>query len=439
VPLLSLPLHAIEDEAATHIPTSRFSIGPRAVCWWILRSSALALAALGVMGCSAEVDGNSTVETDVPLGTDTKIFGGEDDDDPASLGSVVALKVGMGGTYELCSGALVAPNVVLTARHCVANSITTTVSCDENAQSTNGRHVDGEQNPGAIGVYTGASPKFGQKSQAVGKAIVAPKGDYLCDSDIALVVLDRAIENVEPIAVRLDAGVSPGETVRSVGYGQNDKSMPLGTRFRKTGVAVLAMGSAISKSRTALGSHEFEVGRSICQGDSGGPAISEDTGAVVGVVSRGGDCDDDFGHIYTTTAGWTQLFDQAFALAGGAPIVESEQATGNGSGPRAKPIRSPLAEQPTNAESCSTSRAPARGGASLGILLACAIAARARRPRTPPALGRVSPRNTERSSPNAARLSAECGSSAYRSTTSVHSTMRCFSSQRHRPTRRTKH
>ena len=35
-----------------------------------------------------------------------------------------------------------------------------------------------------------------------------------------------------------------------------------------------------SPSKTALGVHEFEVGRSICQGDSGGPAISEATGAA---------------------------------------------------------------------------------------------------------------------------------------------------------------
>lgn len=384
MPLLS-PLNPFVAAGATAQTTTDAHIvrrsGPRG---WILRSSALGLALVGITGCAAEVPENADVAPTVTVATgavETNIFGGEDDDDQDAIGSVVALKVGSGGTFELCSGALVAPNVVLTARHCVANSITTSVSCDENGRSTNGAHVAGEQAPQAVAVYTGAAPKFGHDPVAVGAAIVTPKTDYLCDSDIALVVLDHAIEGVLPVAVRLDAGVAPGETIRSVGYGQNDKKMPIGTRLRKEGVAVLAMGSGVSDSRTALGPHEFEVGRSICQGDSGGPAISEDTGAVIGVVSRGGDCQEDFGHIYTTTAGWTELFDEAFALAGGAPIVESGQAVGHGSAPRAHRARTPSADRSEAAPSCSASRAPASGGAPLGLLLASALvlAARSRR------------------------------------------------------------
>jgi hypothetical protein len=342
----------------------------------------LGLALIGITGCAAEVDGNTDVATNVTLGSDTKIFGGETDDDENAVSSVVALKVGIGGSFELCSGALVAPNVVLTARHCVANSITTSVSCDEKGNSTNGGHVDGDLPASAVAVYTGASPRFSEQPEAVGTAIVAPRTEFLCDSDIALVVLDKAIPGVEPVAVRLGGGVSPGETVRSVGYGQNDQKKPLGTRLRKAGVAVLAMGSGVSESRTALGPHELEVGRSICQGDSGGPAISEDTGAVIGVVSRGGDCEEDFGHIYTTTAGWRQLFDDAFAVAGGAPIVESGQRLGTGteSGPRTKPDRALLADGDVRSESCSVmSHAPVHGGASVGLLLACALLLRCRR------------------------------------------------------------
>ena len=371
----------VANGTTAHKRTNTHIVPASSPRWWIVRSSALGLALLASMGCAAEVDGNTDVATNVTLGAETKIFGGETDDDPNAVGSVVALKVGSAGSFELCSGALVAPNVVLTARHCVANSITTSVSCDEKGNSTNGAHVAGEQPPSAVAVYTGASPRFGQKPQAVGAAIVAPKSEFLCDSDIALVVLDRAIAGIEPVAVRVRAGVAPGETVRAVGYGQNDRHVPLGTRLRRAGVAVLATGSGVSESRTALGAHEFEVGQSICQGDSGGPAISEATGAVVGVVSRGGDCDEDFGHIYTTTAGWTELFDEAFALAGGAPILESGQPIRNESRPRTKATTSPLADAPAPAESCSSTPAPARGGASAALLLACALVLRRRRGR----------------------------------------------------------
>ncbi|HVH41994.1 MAG TPA: trypsin-like serine protease [Labilithrix sp.] len=310
-----------------------------------------------------------------------KIFGGEGDNDEQSLSSVVALKVGRGGTFELCSGVLVAPNIVLTARHCVANSITTSVSCDENGQSTNGSHVAGDQAPGDVAIYTGASPRFGETPVAVGSAIVAPKSEYLCDADIALVVLDRAITEVKPIGVRLTGGVAPGETVRSVGYGQNDQRMPIGTRLRRAGVSILAMGSGVSESKTALGPHEFEVGKSICQGDSGGPAIAEGTGAVVGVVSRGGECNDDYGHIYTTTAGWRRLFDDAFAIAGGAPIEEATRPTSSTAGLRATPV--PVPDAPARGESCSAGRGPASGGSSAALLVAAAIVLRLRSGRAP--------------------------------------------------------
>ncbi len=136
-------------------------------------------------------------------------------------------------------------------------------------------------------------------------------------------MLDTPITDIAPLAVRIHTTARQGEMIRSIGYGQNDESSPIGTRFRKGGVAVLAQGKAVSPSKTPLGTHEFEVGKSICQGDSGGPAISEQTGAVIGVVSRGGHCDENFGHIYTTTAGFDQLFTDAFALAGATATDEA--------------------------------------------------------------------------------------------------------------------
>jgi hypothetical protein len=272
-------------------------------------------------GCAAEVP-EQQVETAVVSGTSPTIFGGEKDDDGESLKGVVALRVGTGATFELCTGALIAPNVVLTARHCVTKNVTTSVSCDENGRSANGSHVSADESAASIGVYLGASPSFAKAPAAIGRAIVAPTGPYLCDSDIALIVLASPITAATPLAIRLSAPSTKGEMIRAVGYGQNDQSAPIGTRFRKGGLPVLAQGKTVSGSKTPLGAHEFEVGKSICQGDSGGPAISEDTGAVIGVVSRGGGCDDDFGHIYTTTAGFDDMFADAFEIAGGKPSAE---------------------------------------------------------------------------------------------------------------------
>src|SRR5688500_2362898 len=130
----------------------------------------LALAFASLMGCAAET-GDSPVEARVVTGTsDPTIFGGSKDDDAQAASGVVALRVGTGGTFELCSGALIAPNVVLTARHCVTKNITTSVSCDENGRSANGRHVASNEELKAIGVYVGAQPSFAQTPHAFAHA-----------------------------------------------------------------------------------------------------------------------------------------------------------------------------------------------------------------------------------------------------------------------------
>ncbi len=344
---------------------------------WIVRSSAwvsaVALVLSSIMGCAAETSADGTNETRVNTGAPAPtIFGGSKDDGDQAVPGVVALRVGTGGTFELCSGALVAPNVVLTARHCVTKNITTSVSCDENGKSANGEHVAGNEDPTAIGIYIGETPSFARRPVAFAKAVVAPGGPYLCDSDIALVILDTPITTVAPLPLRIHSPARAGETVRSVGYGQNDAAQPIGTRFHKAGVEVLAQGKAVSPSRTPLGTHEFEVGKSICQGDSGGPAISEQTGAVLGVVSRGGNCDEDFGHIYTTTAGFESLFSEAFALAGAQPVLESGDVT-------IPSIQSPVAASADAAEdsgaaSCTMSagRVKGLGAGSTGLMVVIA-------------------------------------------------------------------
>jgi Trypsin len=284
---------------------------------------AVAMTLASLTGCASEPS-DSTVEARVAVGTsDPTIYGGTEDDDGEAAPGVVALRVGTGGTFELCSAALIAPNVVVTARHCVTKNVSTSVSCDEDGRSANGPHVSADEEPSTIGVYVGANPRFAGDPVSRARAIVAPTGPYLCDSDIALIVLETPILNIAPLPVRMHSAAYAGELVRAVGYGQNDSAMPIGTRFRKAGVAVLAQGKGVSPSNTPLGAHEFEVGRSICRGDSGGPAISEQTGAVIGVVSRGGDCEEDFGHIYTTTAGFPDVFGDAFKLADAAPTPEN--------------------------------------------------------------------------------------------------------------------
>jgi hypothetical protein len=50
--------------------------------------------------------------------------------------------------------------------------------------------------------------------------------------------------------------------------------------------------------------------------------LSVTTGAIIGVASRGISCTLDYGHVYEQPTAFKQLFDDAFAYAGGAPIEE---------------------------------------------------------------------------------------------------------------------
>lgn len=387
MPTLLFPLNSAKPATRAHMVRKS---------GWISRTSAwglLTMIGVGLVagGCAAEAGADPEVRVRVtPTEVEQKIFGGAMDEGQANDG-VVALRVGEGGTYELCTGALIAKNLVLTARHCVTKNVSTSVSCDENGRSANGKHVVSDEKLENIAVYTGNSPSFGKDPEAVARAIVSPSGEYLCDSDIALVVLDRDLD-VATMPVRIYGAAQAGEKIRSVGYGQNDAKQPLGTRFLKEDVSVLAQGKAVSASKTPLGPHEFEVGKSICQGDSGGPAISAETGAVIGVVSRGGKCDEDFGHIYTTTAGFETMFQKAFEIAGATPQLEPGDSPAAAKTPRSGTSSSAAtaaargssdAVEPANAAaSCSASpRGTAGSSAGLGAVALAAIVLASRRRR----------------------------------------------------------
>ena len=231
---------------------------------------------------------------------------------------VVAVATAADDTGEhvtLCSGALVAPNLVLTARHCVSRALTATPSCDADGRSRNGVHLSADVDPSRISVYVGSQVRP-ESDAPVARAerTLHPKGQVLCDADVAFLVLDRPVP-AKILPMRLHSPVEPGDRVVPVGFGGGPANI-VGLKVARNDSTVLTIGPAAnSRTGAVLGPREFEVDQATCRGDSGGPAIDAATGEVVGVVSRGGSCSASGNHVYTRVDAYARLAAQAFVTA----------------------------------------------------------------------------------------------------------------------------
>jgi len=264
------------------------------------------------------------------------IIGGEvsTPDEDAAIG--LAMFSG-GGFSGACSGVLIAPNLVLTARHCVSNTQAGGLACDDAGDPISGGGVLGDHKPTDLSVLVGATLNL--TFAAKGKMIIHNDATNLCNNDIAFVVLDQDIPNAKIARIRLEHPPVENQTITAVGWGVSDNSTGYGRR-RRAGIPILAVGPAFPDAIGGVGPREFATGEGICSGDSGGPAFDSTTGAVIGIVSRGGngkkvtasdpqytECVDDGKFVthnfFTRTDGFKDLITQAFAAAGTDPWEEN--------------------------------------------------------------------------------------------------------------------
>lgn len=255
--------------------------------------------------------------------------------------AVVVLATFEGGVRKkLCSATMVAPNLLITARHCVADSKASAV-CKSDGTAFPGTGIPTDRVPSKLVVFVGSNgvvpdTEVEANGDAHGKKIVAGKAPSTCNADVAFVVLDTNVE--APLAPLRLRPPSVGEKVSAVGWGVDETGTLPAQRATRTGIAIMGLGPAPDPENAdyGYGDSEFMIGESACSGDSGGPTLST-SGAVVGVASRAGNgkdfdprnyaatCVGATAHaVYTHLGAHTDLVTRAFAEAGSPMWIDGE-------------------------------------------------------------------------------------------------------------------
>lgn len=206
---------------------------------------------------------------------------------PQATAAVVNGKIANAGSWKFavallsegeffCGGSLIAPNVVLTAAHCVA---------DEDVAD--------------LTVIAGHATLTGAPQiPVVGYAQHPHYDSENVINDFAVVTLAQPVTTIKPVRLARPSDsklVAPGQLLAVAGWGLWDRLQAhVSDRLRTAGIRVLRpglceMGPKARKLTVCAG--DAKGHRDSCNGDSGGPLINRRSGTpiLVGLVSYGPD------------------------------------------------------------------------------------------------------------------------------------------------------
>jgi hypothetical protein len=240
----------------------------------------------------------------------------------------------------LCTAILIGPKLVATARHCVAALTEGDVTCTPSgdlAPNSAGGALGADFAPSSLAFFLSphaASGVGGGTPDALGAQTLSTGSPSSCRDDIAFVVLDRVIAGVVPSSVRLSAPTNDGEFISLSGYGLTDEAGVQTALRVHSGAQVVAVGPSMPvdlQQPAPVRSVRIGPGSWACNGDSGGPISSQNTGALIAIVSFGAQASasgpyctysPDSNTTGPRLAEYQALAMQAFAAAGDAPIPE---------------------------------------------------------------------------------------------------------------------
>jgi V8-like Glu-specific endopeptidase len=185
------------------------------------------------------------------------------------VGALLAQQAFSDGTWEECSGTLIAPRVFLTAEHCDEGVSRVAVTFDSSYDAATGT------------TYWGTWHGDPDYSHATGDP-----------HDIAVVVLDKAPKGITPARLpklnQLDS-LNGGDPIVSVGYGAQSVTQDKGKVLNYADVRYVATGSFTTLTQVYLKAsmNPAHGDGGTCYGDSGGPNFLGDTDIVAGTTITG--------------------------------------------------------------------------------------------------------------------------------------------------------
>jgi hypothetical protein len=338
-----------------------------------LAGGALVLASASIVGCAAPTRGE-----DEPGTQEHDVEGGKLD-----TGSQNNFAVGItSGQDAVCSGTLIAPNLVLTARHCVV--------ADDGNEWVTCKNKFGDTLPASELKVTTSANLYRADSFYPAKKVIVPQAEGFCGNDIALILLAKSIPASEArpaipvVQFDMTESAQVGKQIAALGYGlTNPSAKDSGIRRVRENIGILCVPGSKNLACTgeltdlADSQSEFVTEGFVCSGDSGGGAFEQRSFAsgkpfVLGTLSRGPQTNSRcLAAIYTRT-------DMHADLIVGAALEAAQLGGYDAPSWASQPIHPNVGETSCVGNTCTSvsETAPAGGASSSQSAGGCSLGAR---------------------------------------------------------------